>query len=246
MVTKRGKREAIQSLITIHDVTQEVLEQTARLLELIFSEGDGPVILLVVPGGFSDPGAVAELRALLGQNVQLAGHGYSHRAHGRKNLYHQLHSQFISRQAAEHLSRPAEAIENLINNCASWFQEQHVPRPELYVPPAWAMGAISRQQLAQTPFRFFETQGGLLDSHQQHFYRLPLLGYEADTPLRRQLLCAWNRLNRRWAETSGRLRIAIHPHDLDYHLAAELRRDLVRYAERSDCHQLLGGCASSG
>lgn len=246
MGTEGGKREGIQSLVTIHDVTQEVLEQTARLLEVIFSGGNGPVILLVVPGGFSDPSALTELRTLLRQNVQLAGHGYNHRARSRKNLYHKLHSQFISRQVAEHLSRPAQEIESLINSCANWFQQHQLPRPELYVPPAWAMGAISRQQLAQTPFRYFETQGGLLDSHSRRFIRLPLLGYEADTPMRRQLLCGWNRINRRWAETSGRTRIAIHPHDLNFHLAEELRQDLSRYSERSDCTQLISRCASAG
>lgn len=233
----------IQSLVTIHDVTQETLEQTTRLLELIFSRGSGPVILLVVPAGFSDRSAIAELRGLLSQNVQLAGHGYSHRASGRKNLYHKLHSQLISRQAAEHLSRPPEAIETLINSCANWFQQQQLPRPELYVPPAWAMGAISRRRLAQSAFRFFETQGGLLDSQRQQFYRLPLLGYEADTRMRCTLLNRWNRINRRWARATGQVRIAIHPHDLDYHLASELCQDLVRYAARSDCQELTSGGA---
>jgi len=173
--------------------------------------------------------------------VQLAGHGYTHRVSGRKNLYHQLHSLLISRQIAEHLSRPAGAIETLINSCASWFQEQQLPRPELYVPPAWAMGAISRQQLAQTPFRFFENQNGLLDSHTQSFYRLPLLGYEADTGVRRRLLSGWNRINRWRAQATGRVRVAIHPHDLNLHLADELCQDLLRYTARSDCQRLNKG-----
>jgi predicted deacetylase len=113
----------------------------------------------------------------------------------------------------------ASGIEALIRNCHQWFVDQGLQPCELYVPPAWAMGAIHRGQLADMPFRLFETLSGVYDAQAQKMHPLPLLGFEADTPLREWLLRGFNHLNwRRASHTDQPLRIGIHPQDLSLRL----------------------------
>ncbi|MBL4569648.1 MAG: hypothetical protein JKY21_00605 [Alcanivorax sp.] len=81
------------------------------------------------------------------------------------------------------------------------------------------MGAIHRRQLADMPFRLFETLSGVYDAQAQKMHPLPLLGFEADTPLREWLLRGFNHLNwRRASHTNQPLRIGIHPQDLSLRL----------------------------
>jgi predicted deacetylase len=90
------------------------------------------------------------------------------------------------------------------------------------VPPAWAMGSIFRSQLRTLPFRYFEYFSGVYDGKTERFYRLPLVGYEADRPWRVAPLRLWNAINLALARHTGLLRIAIHPHDLHIRLSNQL------------------------
>ena len=155
-----------------------------------------------------------------------------------RSLHHRLHSAFISRDAAEHLSLDEERIIALIQDCHRWFVEHGLTPGPLYVPPAWALGAVNKRRLAALPFRYYETLGGLYDARDQRFHPMPLLGFEADTTLRAWSLNLFNRGNYLAALASGRtLRVSIHPQDLQLRLGAQvlpwvrrLERPLEAYA----------------
>ena len=209
--------------VSIHDVMPSTLSQTLEILDYLSGYGIGQVTLLVVPGKEWDRKGIVTLRSLQNRGHQLAGHGWIHHADKCRSLYHKLHALFISRQAAEHLSLGESEIATLISRCHHWFPENGLPVPDLYVPPAWAMGDISRQHLHELPFRCYEFLNGLYHSDTDQFEHMPLLGFEADTRLRRRLLRLNNAVNRlRMRKRIGR--IAIHPHDLDLYLRPDLDR----------------------
>ncbi len=138
---------APRALISIHDVMPETREQVSQILALL-PQGPQAITLLVVPGSNWQTADLDWLHQLQQQGYPLAGHGWLHRCEPPISLYHRLHSLLLSRRVAEHLSLSASGIDALIRNCHQWF---------LDVPPAWAMGSISRAQLAAMPFRLFET-----------------------------------------------------------------------------------------
>ena len=99
--------------------------------------------------------------------------------------------------------------------------------PQLYVPPAWALGRISLQGLRDTPFAMIETLGSVLDVRQGTRLHLPLLGFEADTRLRQCLLYFSNSLNRTLSrQRKLAIRVAIHPYDHRLRLAGSLMASL--------------------
>ncbi|WP_300492089.1 polysaccharide deacetylase family protein [uncultured Alcanivorax sp.] len=209
---------APRALVSIHDVMPETREQVSRILALL-PQSPQAVTLLVVPGRNWQTADLDWLHQLQQQGYPLAGHGWLHRCDPPISLYHRVHSLLLSRRVAEHLSLSASGIDALIRNCHQWFLDQGLQPCELYVPPAWAMGAINRQQLADMPFRLFETLSGVYDAQAQKMHPLPLVGFEADTPLREWLLRGFNHLNWRRASHSDQpLRIGIHPQDLSLRL----------------------------
>jgi hypothetical protein len=139
------------------------------------------LVLLVVPGRDWKPLQVAQLAHWQRQGMELAGHGWSHRAERIGTLYHRWHARFISRQAAEHMSLPRPALRQLLTDTHRWFEHHRLAPPELYVPPAWALGALRREDLAASAFRYFETTSGLYDVVSGARKHLPLMGFEADT-----------------------------------------------------------------
>ena len=101
------------------------------------------------------------------------------------------------------------------------------------MPPAWAMGAISRARLRSLPFRYYEYFRGVYDARMDCFYRLPLTGYEADTPLRKWGVRQFNRMQVRRAVRSGQpLRLSVHPRD--HHLL--LHEDLAGHLKAADSY----------
>ena len=209
---------APRALVSIHDVMPETRQQVSQILALL-PQAPQAVTLLVVPGRDWQTADLDWLHQLQQQGYPLAGHGWLHRCDPPISLYHRLHSLLLSRRVAEHLSLSASGIEALIRNCHQWFVDQGLQPCELYVPPAWAMGAIHRQQLADMPFRLFETLSGVYDAQAQKMHPLPLVGFEADTPLREWLLRGFNHLNWHRASHSDQpLRIGIHPQDLSLRL----------------------------
>lgn len=227
------------ALISVHDLMPRTMPAVRRTLQLLEDTVSGPVTLLVVPGAGWNREGVAELKALQRAGYRLAGHGWAHHVDMIVRPYHRLHSLFISRRVAEHLALNEDGIIGLINRCYDWFADQGLELPTLYVPPAWAMGSVRAEHLADhCPFARYETFAGVLSMPGGKLHRTALLGYEADRALRSPVIRAWNALNRRRAARGGPIRIGIHPFDSELRLRADLIADLKRYGRLIDYDDL--------
>jgi len=227
----------MHATVSIHDVMPHTLANVCALAELIPEQEKLKVLLLVVPGLEWLPESIDTLKKLCDKGFILAGHGWQHRTPHIRSFYHYLHSLLISRQAAEHLSYSREELNDILQRNFKWFEQQALPAPTTYVPPAWAMGKLTRDDFKALPFRYYETTQGLYDSETDNYKRLPLSGFEADTWLRASFLRPWNSLNRRLASVAKPLRISLHPYDLDYRLSQQLRqfiKDIQRWHSVSD------------
>ena len=225
-VSSPGKQ--LKALLSIHDVMPETLTRTQSILEFLINHGIKTVTLLIVPGRNWSSKDIDKLVELQWAGYILAGHGWYHGCALPKTIYHKLHSGLLSRMVAEQLSISRAEIIQIINRCYSWFVKHDLIPPDLYVPPTWAMGSISPKELDRLPFRLYETLTGLYDNRDHCFYRLPLIGFEADTNLRVKLLRILNKCNRGLAYLLNRpLRISIHPYDQQLGLASELEELLL-------------------
>jgi predicted deacetylase len=217
-----------RAFVTLHDVAPHTLDDCRETLAVLRRRGVDPVTLLVVPGtGWTESGL--DTLRFLAEEHPLAGHGWSHRAPPPATVYHRLHGALISRDEGEHLSRGRVELRGLVERCAHWFEEVGLGAPDFYVPPAWAMGRLRKDDLAELPFRWYETLTGVRDADVGAFRLLPLVGYMADTPGRAWSLRVLNALNRAAAAVLRRpLRVSIHPPDLRLRIG----RDLLRFLER--------------
>lgn len=221
------RREHPTALVSIHDVMPETLPLVRPLITRLRQLGVNRMTLLVVPGMNWSPQELQSLQHWQTEGLQLAGHGWSHQARPPRSLYHRLHSLLLSRLAAEHLSLQREQIARLMRDCFQWFDDQQLLAPSLYVPPAWALGALPRTQLAGLPFRYVELLQGVVATRDNTLHRLPLTGYEADTAWRAFSLSKWNQWNFRRAVASGTaLRIGIHPFDEHYRLREQMEQQI--------------------
>lgn len=231
------------ALLSVHDVTPRNHPRVRRILELLSGAGAPPATLLIVPGREWSDDHLRRLREWEDTGHRLAGHGWSHAAPSPATLRHRLHAALISRDRAEHLSRSRDEARAIVRRCHTWFRRNGLAAPELYVPPAWALGALTRNDLEELPFRWYETLTGFLDAATGRRLRLPLVGFEADTAFRAFALRATNALNLGLARALDRaVRIAIHPDDLELRLAGRLRRAIQRpwrWVESVD--ELVGG-----
>ncbi len=202
------------------------LDRVQRILGLLDEARVPPPTLLVVPGEDWTPEALRVLRELTERGHPLAGHGWSHKSiPGPRTLYHRLHGIIISRNEAEHLSRPAEEVADLIRRCHDWFPSVDLPAPDLYVPPTWALGTLRKIDLEALPFRWYEILRGFVEGRTGRVRWLPLAGFEADTNFRKVSVRLWNSVNVALAKhVRGPLRISIHPNDLDLFLRADLKK----------------------
>ena len=117
-----------------------------------------------------------------------------------------------------------------MNRSRDWFSRHGLAAPTTYIPPAWALG-LPEAALGELPYRCVEVLSGviLLSGAGVTRRRLPLVGFEADTPLREHVLRAWNRRQRKIARRDRKpLRVSIHPHDAQLRLAEELRAEISR------------------
>jgi uncharacterized protein len=213
----------LSALVSVHDVTPATLADVLTTIAFLESRGIAPMVLLVVPGKAWNAEQIGKLKQLQQKGCLLAGHGWTHRVERIVGLRHTLHACLFSRKVAEHLALDSQRIAALISRCHDWFGEMGLDPPALYVPPAWAMGSISKSQLRTLPFRYFEYFTGVYDREKDRFFRLPLVGYEADRLWRAPPILLWNRVNLALARRIGVLRIAIHPHDLHLRLSNELK-----------------------
>ena len=222
--TASGREEhgTLEALVSIHDVMPET---RARVSEMLSRLGLPPqaVTLLVVPGREWTHSDLSWLRGLQQAGHPLAGHGWFHQCLPPKTLYHRVHSALLSRQVAEHLSYQGEGIVELVNRCHDWFADHDLEVSPLYVPPAWALGALSRVDYAALRFRYVETLTGILNTRTGRLTRLPLVGYEADNALRALFLTVFNGWN--VARARGQhlpVRVGLHPFDLSLRLSSHI------------------------
>lgn len=220
-------------LVSIHDVMPATLDRVERIFARLVEARLLPVTLLIVPGTGWRHDDLVRLRAMFDAGAQPAGHGWCHEARQVRGFRHRLHSALISRMAAEHLALSRREILRLMLRNHRWFGGHGLPAPRLYVPPAWAMGAVPRHLLDRLPFEQFETLAGVYDARVRKFHRLPLAGFEADTPFRAASVRGFNVLNRGLARTRRRpLRLGIHPDDFELRLADDLE---AMIAAGGDC-----------
>lgn len=216
----------MEALLSIHDVMPETLDRVDALLSMIPEPARRGTVLLVVPGRDWRSGDLARLACWQSRGLELAGHGWFHRAERVRGWYHRCHAYLVSRQAAEHLSQPRSRLKALLMRNSRWFTAHQLAPPALYVPPAWALGSLTAQDLAESPFAYVETTSGLYHTASGTRCRLPLVGFEADTRRRALILRAWNRWNQALAGARRPLRIALHPDDAQLYLARDLRQTL--------------------
>lgn len=231
----------MRGLISIHDVMPDTLHDIRGIIHFLERHQVGPVTLLVVPGKAWERSDIRWLKDLQEEGYNLAGHGWNHEALKMESFKHRIHSVILSRDSAEHLSLKGDRVIQIIRDSYQWFQEVGLERPFLYVPPAWALGNISRENLGHLPYRLYETLSGLYDSETDSTHRIPLVGFEADDPLRASTLPLLNALNTLTAALSNRpVRIAIHPRDLKLALAPRLSPILERCHTFMTYRQVLG------
>lgn len=229
----------MHALLSIHDVMPSSRAAVSAMLTQLFVSVSllrpQDITLLVVPGQSWSDADLDWLRRMAANGHPLAGHGWCHQAVRRRSLFHHVHSAVLSRDAAEHLSRPEHELVALVLRCHAWFERHRLPVGPLYVPPAWAVGSISRQALMSLPFTLMETLSAVEDIRCGKRHVLPLTGYEADNNGRAKLLAISNRLNWQWAKHGGKVvRIGLHPFDFQYRLAEHIIRDLNRVTQFRD------------
>ena len=215
-------------LVSIHDVMPETLDRVEGLVARLRKRDWPAPILLVVPGREWTDGDLDVVRQLADQGCPLAGHGWRHDVPRFRSLVHRLHALALSRRAGEHYLLDAEGVTALVRRCRHWFDLQGLPSPDLYVPPAWALGPVGPGDLAGLGFRYVETLTGIFDTETSRHTPVPVLGFEADTSLRALLLGCSNGINRALATRHRALRVAIHPDDESLRLAGALAEWLAK------------------
>ncbi len=225
-------------LVSVHDVTPGTLPRVREIVRALRPRIGPALTLLVVPGWSWAAPQIRQLRAWQDGGIELAGHGWRHRAERICTLGHRVHSRVISRDEAEHLSLSREGICARINRCHAWFAGNGLRPPSLYVPPAWAMGRLPPAASRALPFSFYETLCGVYDARTGDFLRMPVTGYMADTPSRVVLLKGINALC--LALPLRAVRIALHPNDLRLPLRRDVFRHLSGFRRFSTCTAFLG------
>lgn len=218
----------MQALVSIHDVMPATLSRVSDIIDRLPAVCRQNLVLLVVPGLDWQVPQIEQLSAWQQDGMLLAGHGWQHQARSPSTLYHHLHAALISRQAAEHLSLSEAEIVALMVRNFGWFPNHDLAAPDLYVPPAWALGSLSRSAMRDLPFHYIETTRGCLHIRKLQYTSLPLSGFECDTRLRESFLRPWNLIQAGLASQKRPLRIAIHPDDFSLRLADQLSALLNR------------------
>lgn len=223
----------MRALLSIHDVMPETLDRVGEHISALRAHGHEAITLLVVPGRDWGHEDLAQLARWQMEGLELAAHGWYHHADRLRGPYHWLHAALISRRAAEHLALDGAAIAALMQAAHDWFPDHGLAAPTTYVPPAWALGSVEQDELRPLPYHRIEVTRGIVDAASGELTQLPLVGFEADTPLRAAFLRRWNRWQAELARQQQLpLRIGIHPQDNELRLADDLDA-FIRQAWRS-------------
>lgn len=208
----------------------ETMTKVEAAISRLNADGITRFSLLVVPGRSWQPHQITRLQDWFAGGAEPVAHGWSHHTQPRK-WSHRLHAALISRNVAEHLALNGSGILDLMKKSKDWFQQNGLPEPDSYVPPAWALGPLSEAQIQAIPFRCVEVTRGILLPGKSNPYRLlplPLCGFEADNLTRQIFLSQWNQLQLRKAKKTSRpLRISIHPNDFELRCRHQLERFLA-------------------
>ena len=216
---------AAPTIWSFHDVAPDTIGLTRQMLSDLARNNIKSVTLLVVPAIRSwTAHDLAVLKSLEDEGYVLAAHGWTHTNAPPRSLYHKVHSALFARNAAEHLDKNATEILEIMRRSRAWFEASGFQNPSLYVPPAWALGAVSLEMVATTGFEFVETLTGIYETSTQSFQRVPLVGFQAFTKAQAVALRVSNAINKAIAGVTGRpIRVAVHPYDLSLLSAGELK-----------------------
>lgn len=216
----------MKALVSIHDVMPHTMTEVAEVIALCRRCGVEILTLLIVPGYDWSSQHLNRVRQWQREGCEIAAHGWAHRCLKISTLGHHIHSWVLSRDVAEHLSLSSDQIAALMARSKDWFEANDFQTPELYVPPAWAMGKISTEALGNSGFRMVETLRGVHFPESKNCKCLPLVGFEADTGLREAALRLLNRIA--ISITKGEpMRVSIHPFDHQLRLSKNLE-DVLR------------------
>ena len=185
------------------------------------------ICILVIPGLEWKKGQIKKLRIWQYDGIEIAAHGWNHKAGPTKSLYHRIHSTIMSADCAEHLSKDSKKIFDMMKNSYDWFKQNGLQIPRLYVPPAWALGKIKIDDLSRLNFTHYECTTGVICNKKYRF--VPLLGFEERTLLKALIRRFFNSLNYLMALFTGIIRIAIHPDDFNLYL----KKDVFKYLSKS-------------
>ena len=237
-------------LVTLHDVTPRHERAVDRMLALLDGLGVPPVPLLVVPDFHGQwpldrhPAFVDRLRAWREAGHELVLHGYWHRElptdSVRGGLADGLRRGLLTGGEGEFLALDAAAAgARLDEGLAMWERSGLGPAPCGFIPPAWLHNAALDAELWKRGFQWTEDHAGLRYGDGATLPN-PVISWASRDGIRRlgsRVVCPT--LERIWR---GRpvVRIALHPHDLDWpaleaSLTSVLRR-AARHGAFSDAH----------
>ena len=227
----------MKSYVSIHDVSPQSLNYIPKIIETLrYQFKINKICILVIPGLNWNNTQIETLKSWQNRGIQIAAHGWRHKAKDKKSLYHKIHSMIISANCAEHLSKDKQEIIQIIKDSFNWFVDNGLKKPLLYVPPAWALGKITKEDLNQLSFTHYECTTGMVYGEKYCF--LPLLGFEETTFCGSIIRQFFNGLNFILAKFTGIIRIAIHPNDFNLYLKKDLERYLYKCRELVLLHEL--------
>jgi len=214
--------------ISIHDVAPSNLNRINEIINYLSDRHSiNKITLLIIPGLPWEEEQINKLTKWQNTNrIELAAHGWIHKSKSSKNILHFLHSKLISDDCAEHLSRSKEEIIKIMNDSFSWFNDNGLKSPTLYVPPAWAMGELTKKDIESLPFNEVEVTSGVFINSKFNF--IPLIGFETKTYLSFLILKILNKFNYILYMFYGKIRIAIHPDDFNL----LLKKDIDKYLQK--------------
>ena len=219
----------MKSYISIHDASpHNLLDIETIICTLQNQYRINKICLLVIPGLNWNKEHIQKLQDWQNEGIEIAAHGWVHKAEKNKTLYHIIHSMIISAECAEHLSKNRQDIYYMMKKSYNWFISNGFKKPLLYVPPAWALGKITKKDLKRLEFTYYECTTGMI--HHQKYHFLPLLGFEENTLIRSCLRRFFNTLNYLLASFTGIIRISIHPNDFSLYL----KEDIAKYLSKND------------
>ena len=220
----------MKSYISIHDVSPHNLNDIENIIFTLNNQyGIKKICLLVIPGLNWNKQQIKSLQKWQNEGLEIAAHGWVHRAEQNKTLYHRIHSMMMSANSAEHLSKKRQDVYNMMKKSYNWFINNGFQKPLLYVPPAWALGKITKKDLSRLSFTHYECTTGIIHKHKYCF--LPLLGFEEKTFMRSILRRFFNSLNYFIAYFTGLIRISIHPDDFKLYLNVDMKKYLSKSYE---------------